>query len=265
MDISPSNYALAIEAPVVSFDRESGLVILPLLHYDLPPDCQVRDLDIRNRLVSYGISLLEFEPGFYVRANPRGLETCETFHHKKMTLKVLKTLSPSGSDSCGRRTLWLTGPLILPNPHFAVYIDVEMLRQPGRGILARRRDCFATILRFKTKRKELSSFDLICRFRNPRGSLLSPGYWECDLAIDASDATKGTREQAMFYYQSDHDFGLTSRDDVPSPVSKSLNIAFRPQGSPRDMAVVVTLQRKRDLRNGSTHFSLDVNLKGANK
>ncbi|ERF72006.1 hypothetical protein EPUS_09511 [Endocarpon pusillum Z07020] len=111
LTFSISDRGVQFHAPLQS-DKSTGFLILPVLHFDLPPDASVSSLDLTNRRTSYGVYLRMIGTKDFVRALPYRLVNyaLEAAAFNLHSLCCFKRLSAKDSVAVGRREIYIRKP-----------------------------------------------------------------------------------------------------------------------------------------------------------
>lgn len=121
LTFSISNRSVQFHVPL-QLDESTGLLILPVLHFDLLPDELVSSLDLTKRRTSYGVYLRIIGTKDFVRALPYRLadyklEAAALNYH---SFRVFKSLSAENSAAMGRREIRVRKPADLEHPSFGL-------------------------------------------------------------------------------------------------------------------------------------------------
>ncbi|KAK2666839.1 Heterokaryon incompatibility [Fusarium oxysporum f. sp. vasinfectum] len=253
IELSISNRGVQFVLPCHKDQSTDGYFVMPVLHYDIPFNSLASNMDVSQRRISYGVCLRMIGTKDFVRALPDRLVTypLEAAGMEAHGFMAVKSLSAQNSGAVGRRAIRFRNPRDLQHPNLGLAsVEPQPSWIQALGTLqANQRDYFIAYLHFEPGwANEFSSFTLICRFRNPRGSLLSPGFWQCDL--ERTDEFSARRNG---YYITTHDYALSGHDDAQLPASKVLELLHL-DGEPKTKRVVLTLQRELRAESADHQF-----------
>jgi hypothetical protein len=255
-ELEISNMGIRFNLPC-GFDQSIKYAILPTLHYDIPHHASRSNWDTSQAKVSHGIYLHMIGNREFVRALPKyfGTYPLEALHHKHHVYHIPQSISAGNSDACGRRELHFV-PEDNLRREFGLYeVQREACWVPIIGVLrANTRDFFFATFNFKPKWAEGGqNFTIICRFRNPRGGILSAGFWECDLLPgEVKAGTDPARD-----YIAGYTYAMSSSETTPTPIIKVFDLAPVNEGLGAQQ-VSLTLEKGHNAITGGTRFSLSL-------